>query len=380
MAENTSAEERTEKPTPKRLREAKEKGQVPRSRELNTLAVLMVGAAALFLLGGAMVGDLSAVMRAGFALERETVMDPTRVPVLFAELVGRGVWLMAPLLVVLLAAALAAPLALGGWTFSPKALAFRLDKLDPVRGMKRIFSVRGLMELAKTLAKFLLVALASAFILWSEMGDLMALDRESLNRALAHAASLCLWSFLLISAVLALVAAVDVPFQLWQHTRQLRMTHKEIKDEHKETEGSPEVKGRIRAIQREMAQRRMMQKVPDADVVVTNPTHYAVALEYDKEKGGAPRVVAKGADHLAMEIRRVAEASGVPVVSAPPLARALHALVKLDQEIPAELYVAVAHVLAYVYQLDAARREGRPPPRPPSDLPVPEPFRRGEGA
>ncbi len=375
MAENPSAEERTEKPTPKRLREAREKGQVPRSRELNTLAVLMAGAGALLLLGGTMVRDLAAILRAGFDLERETVMDPAHVPAMLARLAGEGMLLMVPLLGVLLLAALTAPVSLGGWTFSTRAMAFRLEKLDPIRGMGRIFSLRGLMELGKTLAKFLLVAVASGFILWSELEEIRALDRESLEQALAHAGTLCLWSFLLISAVLALVALVDVPFQLWQHTRQLRMTHKEIKDEHKETEGSPEVKGRIRAIQREMAQRRMMQKVPEADVVVTNPTHYAVALKYEREGASAPRVVAKGADLVAFEIRRIAEASGVPVVSAPPLARALHALVDLDREIPAELYVAVAHVLAYVYQLDAARREGRPAPPPPSDLPVPEQFR-----
>ena len=375
MAENPSSEERTEQPTPKRLKDAREKGQVPRSRELNTLAVLMTSAAGLLLLGKGMTEQFAHIMQRGFSLEREVVMDPAALTQYLAAGIGDGLLMVAPLFGLLLVAAVLGPLGLGGWSFSTKAIAFKVEKLNPIKGLGRIFSVKGLMELAKTLAKFLLVAVASAMILWSQVGELQSLTQEPVNRALAHAGTICLWAFLLISSVLVLVAAVDVPFQLWQHNKQLRMTHKEIKDEHKETEGSPEVKGRIRAIQREMAQRRMMQEVPTADVVVTNPTHYAVALRYEREGDGAPRVVAKGADLIAQQIRTIAEAHGVAVVSAPPLARALYALVEIDQEIPAELYVAVAHVLAYVYQLDAATAQGREPPQPPQDLPVPEAFR-----
>ncbi len=374
MARN-DGEERTEEPTPKRLREAREKGQVPRSRELNTLFMLTGAAAVLLVLGPFMGGRLARLFHAGFELERERLMDPTVLVDRLAALIGQGLLLSAPLFAVLLVAAVAGPLALGGWNFSTKALAVRLERLDPIKGLGRIFSVKGLMELAKTLAKFLLVAAVSVAILWSEIDQLPALGREPLPAALAHAGWLCLWSFLLISASLILVAAIDVPFQLWQHRSQLRMTRKEIRDEQKETEGSPEVKGRIRAIQREMAQRRMMEAVPKADVVVTNPTHYAVALAYDAEGQGAPRVVAKGVDHLALRIRALAAEHGVPVVEAPPLARALHALVDLDQEIPARLYKAVALVLAWVYQLDAARHGHRPPPPPPEDLPVPEEFK-----
>ncbi len=375
MAENASAEERTEQPTPKRLREAREKGQVPRSRELTTLAVLLVSAAAFLFLGGGMVGRLLQIMRRSFVLERDALTDPSQLVHSLSGSIGEGLLAVAPLFALLLVTAALAPLALGGWTFSAKAIAFKVEKLDPIKGLGRIFSLKGLMELGKTLAKFLLVAVASAVILWGRLDELRALASEPLRQALAHAGSLCLWAFLFIGSVLVLVALVDVPFQLWQHNKQLRMTRKEIKDEHKETEGSPEVKGRIRAIQREMAQRRMMQEVPNADVVITNPTHYAVALRYEREEESAPRVVAKGADLIAKQIRTIAEAHGVPVVSAPPLARALHALVEIDQEIPAELYVAVAHILAYVYQLDAALAEGRRPPEPPEDLPVPEAFR-----
>ncbi len=375
MAENQSAEERTEKPTPKRLKEAREKGQVPRSRELTTLLMLLASAGTLLLVGDGMIGRLALLMRQGFSLERATLMDERLVPALFAHLMGHGILLMAPLLAVLTVVAFLAPLSLGGWTFSAKAVAFKLEKLDPVKGLGRIFSSKGLMELGKTLAKFALVVAASGAVFWSHLDQLLLLDREPLRQALAHAGTLCLWTFLLISAVLLLVAAVDVPFQLWQHNKQLKMTLKEVRDEQKETEGSPEVRGRIRSIQREMARKRMMDAVPTADVVVTNPTHYAVALKYDRDGDAAPKVVAKGADLVAQQIRSIAQAAGVAVVSAPPLARALHALVEIDQEIPAELYLAVAHVLAYVYQLDAARRSGAKPPPPPTDLPVPEAFR-----
>jgi flagellar biosynthetic protein FlhB len=372
MAENQSSEERTEEPTPKRLKDAREKGQIPRSRELNTLVVLMVSAAALLLLGRGMVVDFARIMARGFSLEREMVMDPTAVTRYLAVSIGDGLLMVAPLFGLLLVAAVVGPLGLGGWSFSTKAMAFKIDKLNPVKGLGRIFSVKGLMELAKTLAKFLLVAVASAAILGAWVEEIMALGGEPVERALTHAGTICLWAFLLISAVLVLVALVDVPFQLWQHNKQLKMTFKEVKDEHKETEGSPEVKGRIRAVQREMAQRRMMQEVPTADVVITNPTHYAVALRYDQQGAGAPKVVAKGTDLIALQIRRIAEANGVPVVAAPPLSRALHALTELDQEIPAELYVAVAHILAYVYQLDAGGDRGASPS--PEDLPVPEEF------
>ncbi len=374
MAENPSSEERTEQPTPKRLKDAREKGQVPRSRELNTLAVLLTSAAGLLLLGRGMSEDFARIMQRGFSLEREMVMDPAAVTQYLAASIGDGLLMVAPLFGLLLVAAVLGPLGLGGWSFSTKAIAFKAEKLNPLKGLGRIFSVKGLMELAKTLAKFLLVAAASAAILWSQVGELLSLSGEPVEQALAHAGTICLWAFLLISSVLILVALVDVPFQLWQHTKQLKMTFKEVKDEHKETEGSPEVKGRIRSIQREMAQRRMMKEVPDADVVITNPTHYAVALRYEREGAGAPRVVAKGADLIALQIRTIAEASGVPVVSAPPLARALYALAELDQEIPAELYVAVAHILAYVYQLDAASSGRGEPLPPPEDLPVPEEF------
>jgi flagellar biosynthetic protein FlhB len=264
------------------------------------------------------------------------------------------------------------PLGLGGWSFSTKAISFKLEKLDPIKGLGRMFALRGLMELLKVLAKFALVAAISGSILWSLIGELLGLADEPLHAALAHVARLCSWSFLASSCALIIIAAIDVPFQLWQHNKQLKMTKQEVKDENKETDGRPEVKGRIRALQQEFSRRRMMEQVPRADVVITNPTHYAVALRYDHLSTRAPVVVAKGADLIASQIRLVADQHDVTIVLAPPLARALFASTDIDREIPAGLYVAVATVLAYVYQLRHAYENGDMPPEQPDDLPIPD--------
>ena len=253
-----------------------------------------------------------------------------------------------------------------------KAVSFKLEKIDPIKGFGRIFALKGLMELAKVLAKFALVASISASIVWSLIEELLGLGNEPLEAAIVHVAKLCGWSFLACSSALILVAMIDVPFQLWQHTKQLKMTKQEIKDENKETEGRPEVKSRIRALQQEISQRRMMEAVPTADVILTNPTHYAVALKYDQASNGAPVVVAKGADLIAANIRAVAEQNGVAIVSAPPLARALYASTDIDQEIPAGLYVAVATILTYVYQLNTMNEYGGVAPEKPVDLPIPD--------
>jgi len=370
-----SGEERTEEPTPKRLREAKEKGQVPRSRELNGTIVLIVSAVGLMLLGSVLVDDLAGIMSDALSIDRDEVMDPVILVQQLGSVVGSALWLLMPFMALLVLAAMSGPISMGGFSFSSKAIAFKAEKLNPIKGLGRIFSAKGLMELLKTVAKFVLVAVVSALLLWSLRMELLSLAYESLGQALRHAGTLFVWAFLALSSVLVLVAAIDVPFQLYQHKKQLKMTLKEIKDEAKETEGRPEVKGKIRALQREMSQRRMMEEVPTADVVVTNPTHYAVALRYDRTGSGAPRVIAKGADLIALRIREIASSHDITIVSAPPLARALYATTELDQEIPAELYVAVAHILAYVYQLDAARSQGGAEPSAPTDLPVPDEFK-----
>jgi flagellar biosynthetic protein FlhB len=369
VAEEDKSQERTEQATPKRLKEARERGQVPRSRELNTMVMLLAGSGGLLIMGEQLLEGVSALLRRGWVLERALVFDTRVLAQRLAALVQDALVTIAPLLALLFAAALAGPALIGGWSFSAQSLGFKWEKLDPVKGLGRIFAWRGLMELTKTLVKFVLVGAVSAVLLWQLAGPLLSLGAQPLESAMGLAARLLSWSFLGLSAVLILIALVDVPFQLWDHARQLKMTRQEVRDELKETDGRPEVKGRIRALQREMAQRRMMEEVPKADVVIVNPTHFAVALRFDRHMS-APRVVAKGADLIAARIRGIAQQHDVAVFSAPPLARALYHSTELGQEIPAALYVAVAQVLAYVYQLRSSVQGLGPEPAPPQDLPV----------
>ncbi|NGP52519.1 flagellar biosynthesis protein FlhB [Thioalkalivibrio sp. XN8] len=373
MAEHDTSQERTEQPTPKRLQDAKKKGQAARSRELNTTAVLLSGAGAMIVFGGAMGEKIAGLMINGLTLPRELAYDPRLVPTVFGESAMAGLLMLLPLFAAVLVATLAGPAALGGLVFSAESIKPKLEKLSPIAGLKRIFSLNGLMEFAKTLVKFVFVTGAGLLVLYHLTPELLMAGESSVETAVPGLAATSLWVLLVLSAVMLLVAAVDVPFQLWNHNKQLRMTRQEVRDELKETEGRPEVKGRIRRIQAEMSQRRMMMAVPEADVVVTNPTHYSVALKYDPAGMAAPRVVAKGADEIALKIREVAAASGVPRLEAPPLARALYFTTRLDQEIPAELFLAVARVLAWVYQL---RTAGAAAPPPPDGLDVPDHLTR----
>jgi flagellar biosynthesis protein FlhB len=376
MAENENSQEKSEQPTPKRLREAREKGQVANSRDLNTTLVLLGGSGALLVMGGPMLTRIEELIRRSFILERDLIFDPAQLHAVLQLRLTEALVTLLPLFAVLVVVAVAGPIFMGGGRPSGKAIAPKWSKLNPIKGLQRIFSWQGLMELGKTLAKFTLIAGIAGFLLWQLSGSLMGLGHQSLERGLAHAGYMVGWTFLMLAASLILIALVDVPFQLWNHQKQLRMTKQEVKDEFKETEGKPEVKSRIRQTQMEIARRRMMAEVPRADVVVTNPTHYAVALRYDQKGMGAPRVVAKGADLVAAQIRELARSAGVPLFPAPPLARALYYSTRLDQEIPAGLYVAVAQVLAYVYQLRAATRAGAQTPAPPQDLPVPDELLR----
>jgi len=370
MAAETG-QERTEQATPKRLREAREKGQVPRSKELNSMALLMAGAGGFLLMGETVLTGMQDILSSGLAIDNVRNMDKYSVVEILGSTLMQSLLVVAPIFLLLTVVVIMTPVGLGGWSFSTKAISFKWEKIDPIKGVGRIFAWRGLMELLKVLAKFGLVAAISAMILWSLIDEILGLGAESLKPALAHVANLCGWSFLASSSALIIVAAIDVPFQLWQHAKQLKMTKQEVKDEAKETDGRPEVKGRIRALQQELSQRRMMEAVPEADVIITNPTHYAVALRYDQYNMQAPVVVAKGADLVAARIRLVADQNSVAIVSAPPLARALYASTELNHEIPAGLYVAVANVLSYIYQLNAIET-GDELPEQPTDLPIPD--------
>jgi flagellar biosynthesis protein FlhB len=377
MAQQDDGQERTEEATPKRLEDARKKGQIARSRELNTMAMLLLGALGLMGMAPFMIGRMEALFRTGLSLSREAVFDPWAMIDIFSISIMQGIALVMPFMVLMLVTALLAPMALGGWSFSVEAMAPKFEKLNPLKGLKRIFALRGLVELVKALAKFLLIGGVGAMLLVHYMPHFNGLAYETVPQALAHAGSILGWSFLILSLSLMVIAAIDVPFQIWDHAKNLKMTRQEIKDEYKTTEGKPEVKAQIRRMQQELAQGRMMSEVPKADVVITNPTHFAVALKYDPKNMRAPLVVAKGADLIASQIRTVATANGVPLFEAPPLARAIYYSTDIDREVPAGLYLAVAQVLAYVYQLRTARRKGGFEPHRPVDLPVPDEFFQG---
>ncbi len=374
MAEQTG-QERTEQATPRKLRESREKGQVPRSKELNTMALLMAASGGFLLMGEKMLISLSELFIKGLSIENIHQMDKATMIEILGNTVLGGIFIIAPFLLLLTVVTLLTPLGLGGWSFSMKAVSFKIDKIDPIKGLGRIFSLKGLVELVKVLAKFLLVAGISATLIWILIEELVGLGGEPLDVALAHVARLCGWMLMASSSVLIIIALLDAPFQLWQHNKELKMTKQEVKDENKETDGRPEVKSRIRTLQYEMSQRRMMDAVPDADVIITNPTHYAIALRYDQGNMQAPVVVAKGADLIAMQIRMVAEKHHVTIVSSPPLARALFASTELDQEIPAGLYVAVATIISYVFALNVSTLNGDTLPEEPNDLPIPDELR-----
>ncbi|MCU7906123.1 MAG: flagellar biosynthesis protein FlhB [Candidatus Thiodiazotropha sp. (ex Epidulcina cf. delphinae)] len=375
MAENEDGQEKTEQPSAKRLDDAKRKGQVPRSRELNTMVVTMIGVVSLVAMSRAIGNNLSAMMSRGFVLTREEIFDINAMLAHLGEGVAQVFIALSPFFLLVVLAAIFSSVALGGFSISAEALMPKLSKLSPLKGMKRVFSARGLVEMVKAMAKFLFIGGTTILLLWTSLEQFLALHAMDISQALSRLSGLIGWSVILLTTTLILIAAIDVPFQLWEHKRQLKMTRQELRDEMKETEGKPEVKSRIRQLQREMAQKRMMQEVPKADVIVTNPSHFAVALKYDPEHMHAPKLLAKGADLVAFNIRKVGAEAKVQVVESPMLARAIYYHTELDAFIPAGLYLAVARLLAYVFQLRAYRSEGGDYPELPDDLPVPEEYR-----
>ncbi len=377
MAES-DGQEKTEEPTAKRLQDAREKGQLPRSRELVTFLALLASGLLFLGAGEAMLRGLLALLHDSFVLSRNDVFDSNGLLTRFLDAVVEALQIIAPLMGVMVVVAVLGNIVLSGWNVSTKAMELKLDKLDPIKGMKKLFSWRGLVEMLKGLAKFVLISVVILLWLSAYSGEFLALAHEPLPQALAHAGELIIWAFLVASVTLVLVVVVDVPFQLWDHKRQLRMSKQEIKEESKQTLGSPEIKARQRQLQMEAAQRRMMEEVPKADVVITNPTHYAVALRYEQGGNDAPQVVAKGADLVAGKIRTIATEHGVPVLSAPPLARAIYHSTELGEAIPAGLYRAVAQVLAYVYHLRQGPIYNDSGVDPLADLPIPEDLRRDD--
>ena len=376
MAEDTG-QDKTEQPTGKRLNDAREKGQVPRSKEFTTVLVLIASAVAMMFLGERIIRSVAEVMKVSFSFTRKEIFDPAAMVHHILHTLDIISFDLGAFLAITILAALIAPASTGGWNFSTQAIGVKLEKLDPLKGLKRIAGPQGLIELIKALAKFLLIGIISTMIIWNLRDELLSLGAQEVNVAMADLGMLVLWVFLAISSSLILIALIDVPFQHWNHIRQLKMTKQEIKDESKDSDGNPEVKGRIRRMQIELSQQRMMQDVPKADVIITNPTHYAVALRYDQAGNGAPTVVAKGADLIAQQIRMVGEANEVPILSAPPLTRAIYFNTEIGEEIPSGLYIAVAQVLAFVFQLRRYnKRGGRKPHIKPEDLPIPDELKR----
>lgn len=371
MSENDS-QERTESPTQKRLEDARKKGQVPRSIDLGAAAVTLAATGALFMFGASAAEGLMRMLVDGLQVRGSELAQDD---VMLRQLGDSGsLALMAivPLFAAMFVAAVASPALIGGWTFSSEALSFKPERLDPVRGIGRMFSVRSVVELLKSIAKFALIAGIAVLVIRSQLAEIGALATQSVGPAIVETGRITLYALLSMAAGLGIIAAIDAPFQLWQHTKELRMSMQEIREEMKESEGSPETRSRIRQMQQTLARRRMLQDVPKANVVITNPTHYAVALRYDEKQDLAPVVLAKGSDEIAARIREVAREHGVPMVSAPPLARAIFRHVDIGRQIPHALFVAVAQVLTYVWQLKVARRQGQPPPPPPAVDPAVE--------
>jgi flagellar biosynthesis protein FlhB len=369
-----SDQERTEEPSQKRLDDAKNEGQVVRSRELNTLLSLLGSGIALFWVGPLLIDQLRELLTSELSFDAALAHDAVALQEHLQSSLLKIIMALLPFLGLICLLSLIGPIAVGGWSFNSKSFMPQFSRMNPVSGLARMFSVKALLELAKALIKVIVVGGAAYLVLKDVFDDVLVLSLVQIDAALTKSGSLLLWSLVGFSSALFLVAGIDVPYQLWNHRHQLMMTKQELKDEAKESEGQPEVKMAIRRRQQEMSQKRMMQAVPNADVIITNPTHYAVALRYDSVTGGAPIVLAKGKDHIAAKIREIAQENSITLFSAPPLARALYASTELNKEIPADLFVAVAQVLAYIYQLRRAVGSKKPEPPKPTDLPVPPSY------
>lgn len=370
MAEDSDLE-KTEPASPRRLEKAREEGDVPRSRELATCTILLAAGSGMWIFGEALVREMSRMLAGGLSLERAQVFDMALLIDASAQRILHVLLAAAPLAVLMMIVALASPLLIGGWLFSGKALMPNFARLNPLSGLANLLSTRSLVELGKAIGKTVVVGIVAWFVIRHYLPDVTGLALEPLHAGSAHLGHLLLVSFLAIVSGLVLIAAIDAPYQMWQYAKKLMMSREDLRQEAKESEGNPEIKAKIRAQQREMARRRMMAEIPKADVVVTNPTHYAVALQYSEGRMGAPRVVAKGSDAVAAKIRELAAEHGVPLLEAPPLARALYRHTELGDEIPEALYNAVAEVLAYVFQLKSYRQRGGMVPQEPTDLNVP---------
>ncbi|MCE0723418.1 MULTISPECIES: flagellar biosynthesis protein FlhB [Legionella] len=375
MAEQEHAQEKTEQPSAKRLREARKKGQVARSRDFNTTVTLLFTALGFFIFGKQLANQLAAMMQHAFEFDTRVIVTPMISVERLFYLVKMGFWSLMPLLVVIFLVTLAAPLLMGGWVFSSQVLQPKFSRLNLAQGFKRMISLKGFVEMFKSFFKFLIVAVVAIVVLKSQIPVLLSLAHAPIETAISSGSLVVVKSFVLISASLIFIAVFDVPFQLYEHQKSMKMTMQELRDEYKEIEGKPEIKSAIRRAQQEISRRRMMNELSKANVVLTNPTHYAVAISYKEKSHKAPIVVAKGKDLIAFQISNIATSHQIPIISVPPLARALYFSTKLNAEIPRGLYIAVAQVLAYVFQLrDRERYDYKPAVL--QNVPIPEELAR----
>lgn len=372
MAAEDSDMEKTEDASPKRLEKAREDGDVPRSRELAACAVLFTTGMALMMLSRPMGDAMKNILRQGLRIDQSMAFEPQLLIVHMMKVVEQALWAFLPLAVIIVSVAVASPILVGGWVMSQKSVVPNFGKLNPMKGLANMFSKNSLVELLKSVAKTILVASVGYTIVKKDLQPMLSLSQMPLETSISTVSDYMVTGFLTIASALVLIAVIDVPYQLYQYAQKHKMTKQELKDEAKESEGSPEIKGRIRQQQREMARRRMMSNVPQADVVITNPTHYAVAIRYKEGENGAPIVVAKGADVIAQKIKEIAAEHEVMTLESPKLARALYAHAELEREIPQTLYAAVAEILAYVFQLRVFKQHGGVRPAMPSNVPVPD--------
>lgn len=361
MAENADGQEKTEDASDKKVRESREKGQVARSKELGTLLITMGSALWFLWLGAQMMQDITSNMVFGLQLERDHAFDMKKAAsVIFSQLIN-ALWLITPFVVVMMFIGVVSNIIIGGWNFSTQVWMPKFSKLNPISGIARMFSMNALVELVKALLKFMLMMAIAVLFLYGVLFEIRNLGLMDVNQGLLEAGEHLILAFLVVSLGLIVIAMIDAPYQIWHHNEEMKMTQQEVKDEYKNTEGSPEIKGRIRRMQREMAMRRMMQDVPTANVVITNPEHYAVALKYDIAGGmEAPIVVASGIDFMALQIRTVAQRHEVQIVRSPALARALYYNTEIGQVIPRELFQAVAKILSMIYQLKEKNKSDLP--------------------
>lgn len=366
------SDDKTEAPTSHRLEKAREDGQVPRSKELTSILILLVGVSIIWMGGEAFARRLSMMLTAGLRFDHNIINDPNLILSQIILLIKNAMFALLPLISGVVVIAILGPLMLGGLVFSGKSLQFQFSKLNPLSGIKRLFSAQVAAELVKALMKALLMGSVAGFYLWHKWPDVMRLMTEAPVTAMASALNIAGMCCILVVLAIIPMVGFDVFFQIYSHIKKLRMSRQDIRDEFKQQEGDPHVKGRIRQMQRDAARRRMMSDVPKADVIVTNPTHYAVALQYDENKMSAPKVVAKGSGLIALRIREIGTENKIPMLEAPPLARALYRHAEIGQQIPGQLYAAVAEVLAWVWQLKRWRLTGGQRPVKPANLPVPE--------